>query len=271
VDEAERTQPDELETGSARAASRRTFLTGIGTLGLGGAALSVLGRGWVPVRQARPLAHRNALPGDEAAAHAQQSASGTFVGQVTDTDAFIGLTTDGQRVVAYVCNFTPQAADAATGMSYDAVPVSTPLAPAVARTVQGGFWFTGTSPDGQSALLSNPIGEQVLVGLSPVGVYGAVLDASNPANLSVTAFTTDVASGSAGLFRSQVTGRDGAPYVAGWIQLADGEQRGAITNQQTGAQVPAPFLTAADIAAGQVTVPGIGVLTLLNCQNGVCS
>jgi hypothetical protein len=59
--------------------------------------------------------------------------------------------------------------------------------------------------------------------------------------------------------------------VAGWIQLPTGEQRGAITNQQTGAQVPAPLLTAADIAAGQITVPGIGTLTLFNCQNGVCS
>lgn len=54
----------------------------------------------------------------------------------------------------------------------------------------------------------------------------------------------------------------GIHYEAGWVVLPTGEQREAVKNRLTGALMMAPLLTAADVASGQVLVPGLGVFGL---------
>lgn len=121
---------------------------------------------------------------------AAAATSGIFVGRVQDSNALIGLVTNGDRVVAYVC---------------DNVEAD---------------WFRGQVVDGR-AVLTAAGGAQLTIDVSAATPSGT-LHLQDGRGLS---FTTEVADGMAGLYRAEAT-VGGAPLVGGWIVLSDGDGRG---------------------------------------------
>lgn len=123
------------------------------------------------------------------------SAPRSFTGRIENSRAFIGVTTQENRVAAYLCD---------------------------GETVAE--WFRGElAPDGTLDLTS-AAGAQLRASLDGSSVEGMVTLTDG----QTLAFTAVAAAGQAGLYRDEVEG-EGVPYVAGWIVLPDGEQRGALS------------------------------------------
>jgi hypothetical protein len=128
-------------------------------------------------------------------AAAQPAASGTFVGQVEGSDAFIAIVADGRGVTAYLCDGTP------AGVS-----------------LWG--WFAGEAANGHAELVATN-GVVLLLDLSGDAPAGTVITRQGQR----LAVHSEAATGAAGLWRAQgVVG--GAALLAGWVVLNDGEQRG---------------------------------------------
>jgi serine/threonine-protein kinase len=135
---------------------------------------------------------------------AAQPISGSFVGKVDGSDAFIAIVlhTNGE-VTAYVC---------------DSAIISE--------------WFKG-SVTGSSLDLTNASGARLTADLAADSFNGTFTLAGGSAlNFSVTEEDQP-----AGLYRGEDT-VDGVDLVAGWIVLPDGDQRGAVSGG--GRTVPAP-------------------------------
>ncbi|MEW6240015.1 MAG: hypothetical protein ACOYZ8_15810 [Chloroflexota bacterium] len=135
---------------------------------------------------------------------AAEPVSGSFVGKVNGSDAFIAvvLHTNG-AVTAYVC---------------DSVSISE--------------WFKG-NVDGASLDLTNASGARLTADLAPDSFTGT-FTASDDSPLS---FSVQQEDEPYGLYRDEDT-VDGVDLVAGWIVLPNGEQRGAVSGG--GRIVPAP-------------------------------
>lgn len=133
-----------------------------------------------------------------------QTVSGSFVGKVDGSDAFIAvvLHTDG-TVTAYVC---------------DSVSISE--------------WFMG-NVDGSSLDLTNASGARLTADLAPDSFTGTFTGSDG----SPLSFSVQQEDEPYGLYRGEDT-VDGVDLVAGWIVLPDGEQRGAVSGG--GRIVPAP-------------------------------
>lgn len=133
-----------------------------------------------------------------------QTVSGSFVGKVDGSDAFIAvvLHTNGE-VTAYVC---------------DSSSISE--------------WFKG-NVDGTSLDLTNTSGARLTADLTPDSFTGT-FTASDGSPLT---FTVQQEDEPYGLYRDEDT-VDGVDLVAGWIVLPNGDQRGAVSGG--GRIVPAP-------------------------------
>jgi hypothetical protein len=124
-----------------------------------------------------------------------RAAQPQYVGRVSDSNAFIGFNKDGRKIQAYVCD----------GM-HGRVSVQE--------------WFTGLVPGDTFDLTSK--GRTRLTGvLTSDAVSGKFITADRKEH----SYTASLATGDAGLIRIE-TIHYGRNLVAGWIQLADGEQRG---------------------------------------------
>ncbi len=146
---------------------------------------------------------------------AAEPLSGSFVGKVDGSDAFIAvvLHTDG-AVTAYVCDST---------------------------TISE--WFKG-SVDGASLSLTNADGARLSADLA-AGSFDGTFTTSEGISLN---FSVTEADQPAGLYRDEDT-VDGVDLVAGWIVLPDGDQRGAVSGG--GKLLSAPtFNTATRIGKG---------------------
>lgn len=120
--------------------------------------------------------------------------SGSFVGKVDGSDAFISVVVHANgEVTAYVC---------------DGADISE--------------WFKGTA-DGSSLDLTNANGASLTATLSANSASGTF----TPAGDSALNFSAEIASEPAGLYRADLTYENTA-YVGGWIVLPDGDQRGSI-------------------------------------------
>ncbi len=127
------------------------------------------------------------------AACGQERTQGSFVGQVAGTDAFVAVVTDGELVIGYVCDG------------------------------QGiGEWFQGRVADG---VLTSARGARLALEVAKEGVSGTFTAVSGSSH----SFTTEVATGSAGLYRLPETVVDDETYKGGWIVLPNGDQRGELT------------------------------------------
>jgi len=126
------------------------------------------------------------------------SAATHYAAAISGTEAFIGIAISGQEVTAYVCDGTDT----------------------TVATISE--WFKGTL-SGDSIELSSSGGAQLTGNLASAGVQGTVVLADG----QTFAFSAAPAGAEAGLFRAEET-FGSESYVAGWIVLDDGQQRGGM-------------------------------------------
>ena len=130
----------------------------------------------------------------KAQTQATQRVKGSLVGRVRGSDAFIAVVTDGSRAVAYLCD---------------------------GKFV--GQRFEGTVERGRIELASRD-GERLVATLTPGAVRGSVrLARGKP-----LAFRAVRAKGPAGYYRA-ARKVGGSTVTAGWVVLANGDQRGTCT------------------------------------------
>jgi hypothetical protein len=123
----------------------------------------------------------------------EPAAMTTFVSQIAGTESFIGLVTDGRAVVAYVC---------------DGQSVS--------------HWFRG-GVTGGTLNLESAGGARLQATVAETVVQGQF----TLPGAAALAFSADPAIEPAGLYRAEHEADDGR-YIAGWVVLADGRQRGLV-------------------------------------------
>ncbi|SRR5579875_713815 len=172
--------------------------------------------------------------------------TGDFVGTVPDLEAGVAITTDGQNVIAYLSDGTP-------------------------NHITYALWFQGQVSNNTFNL--DNISTVEMSGLiSASGVTGTVTlsDGSNH-----TFSASPIAAGSqAGLYRGELN-VGGVDYVAGWYILSAGAATngaptvgGGVLNEQTNTPLAAPT---PDFTQKSVTVSGIGTFTLHYCHLAQCS
>jgi hypothetical protein len=121
--------------------------------------------------------------------------AGFYVGKVSGTDAYIAVATDAKIVAGYLC---------------DGKQLST--------------WFGHPAVSGGQAALTSRAGAS----LGSVRFSGTVATGVVSVNGSSHAFSAELATGTAGLYRETSGTKDKPGYKeTGWIVLADGSIRGA--------------------------------------------
>jgi hypothetical protein len=123
---------------------------------------------------------------------------GSYVGKVDGTDAYIALVTGSAKVAGYIC---------------DSASIS--------------VWIPAATVSGNTANLVSRKG----VAVGPVTWSGSTASGTVTIDGTGHAFTAQLASGDAGLYRAvQGTPGDAGSIEVGWVVLADGTQRGTITS-----------------------------------------
>jgi hypothetical protein len=151
----------------------------------------------------------------------QDAPTNSFVGQIAGTEIFIGLTTRGGQVLAYICDGQ-----------------------------KTGQWFRGTVSESGALELNSDSGAQLKAQISSETATATLkLPQRNPYQVALVA-----ARGTAGVYRAMRQNGD-TKIVAGWVLLSSSAQRGLV--EVNGERKPVP---AFDPAKPTVTVAGIGVL-----------
>ena len=200
--------------------------------------------------------------------------AGEFVGVTNSGDA-IGLSTNGQQLIAYACDGT------------------------TTHVITFSVWFKGAVSHNAVSLFAKN-GEHLVATLTPQGATGTVM-LTGGKSFSFTA--TAVTDRAAGLYRDEETFA-GVRYLAGWIisnppdatptpassasasvallrlflnptEGCNGgyclRTSGGILNEQTEALLSPPTtLINQDIAARRMPVPNLGTFTMKQCQQGQC-
>ncbi len=193
--------------------------------------------------------------------------NGEFVGHVGTLVDF-GLSTDGQNVIAYLC---------------DGTNVQQTLAE----------WFKG--PVSNNGIdITNAHGLHLVASLTPQAA-AVTITLTDGSSLSFSAPSIPDPGSEFGLYRSQQTVK-GVQYVGGWIDIPpqpasadaghqtflisallpfpvccipNGFIRGAIINEQTGALLPSPSFAAFSDPMS-LEVPNLGTFTLHLCRQAQC-
>ena len=126
----------------------------------------------------------------------------SFAGQATNSEAFVGIVNQNGSLTASVCDGTE-------------------------TTVNMAEWFNGSAANGAFDLTSAD-GAHLAGAISAQGVTGMMTQADGKS----FAFSISPVSGNAGVYRAEQTTGNGT-YVGGWIVLANGDQRGAVSFQGT--------------------------------------
>ena len=148
--------------------------------------------------------------GGEAAA--TDLAVGSFVGLVDDTDAYIAVVSDGEKLAGYVCD---------------------------GKTVS--VWFKGEISDDAATLRARTEQE-----LGEVQFLGDTADGEIAIDGQRRSFSAEIAVGDAGLYRAFNEDTQAGTVEVGWVVLNEGSQRGAtnfvdpIASER--AVEPAPFI-----------------------------
>ena len=139
-----------------------------------------------------------------------QSVTGNYVGQVEGSNAFIGLVTNGEQVMAFYCDGTTEAAPVLWG------------------------WFNGEL-NGDAFDLTNEAGDRLSGAFESEGASGTITLADGTA----LTFQSAPVSQPSGLYRNVET-TDGVETVSGWIVLTNGELRGGRSGAQLAAAPGGP-------------------------------
>jgi hypothetical protein len=138
----------------------------------------------------------------------QTPITGSFAGQVESSNAFIGLATNSERLIAFYCDGTTEAPPELWG------------------------WFRG-EVSGNAFDLTNEGGDRLAGEFSADGASGTI----TLANGTALTFQAEEVNEPAGLYRQEET-VDGVETITGWIVLANEELRGG---RRSGSQLnPAP-------------------------------
>jgi hypothetical protein len=162
----------------------------------------------VGVKREAPVVHRAAillvtlfafgLAACGAGGSSEAPKDGSYVGKVDGTDAYIALVTGSGKVAGYIC---------------DSANIS--------------VWIPAATVSGNSASLVSRKG----VAVGPVTWSGSTASGTVTIDGTGHAFTAQLASGDAGLYRAvQGTPGDAGAVEVGWVVLPDGSQRGTITS-----------------------------------------
>jgi len=127
----------------------------------------------------------------------QAGGTAAYVGQVSGSGDLIGIVIDGAQITAYICDGT----DSAVG--------------------QWG-WFLGDRTAAHVDLVSTN-GHELQIDFDAYGVPSGQLVTRDGAAYP---FATEPATGTAGIWRAQGL-VNGAPLLAGWVILNNGDERGA--------------------------------------------
>ena len=149
--------------------------------------------------------------------------AGSFVGPTEGSESFVAIVTNGEQVMAYVC-------DSATTAE----------------------WFTGAAARDSIDLTSAGS-----IGLVAQRGTGDTLDGTITANGTESSFSAarvDVDGSQGGLCRG-ILQVDGVTYTGGWIVLPDGQQRGAVIGDDGSQRFDVPDI---DPVTMIVEVPGLG-------------
>jgi len=250
-------------------------------------------------RQARTqhtsrLTLRESPTSSAAATSGAGGAATTYVGQTSAEDAWLGLSTAGQRMVAFVTdgsqNHEPTFAQWFRGsVNNGVVDVSTPAKTGTDRlqakltsstatgtvTLANGksIPFTANAiPEGdQSAGLyrgEHKInGQRYVAGwivLPAAGAQGTATE-SPSASATSSATATETPSTTPSATATETPSTTPSATATGPLQ-----QGGALLNEQTFAVLPLPPLTQEQINAKQVTVPNQATFQLVPCQKNLC-
>ena len=140
-----------------------------------------------------------------------QAATNMFVGPVEGTDAFIGLATNGDEVVAYICDGVGDSiADFFSGAAHGATDGALPLSTEENRDLLTLYADAASLPE--------------LMG-SGDSISGAFQTPDGAAHY----FRVDPASGPGALYRTDEMLPDGSQAEGGWVVLNNGEVRGQIS------------------------------------------
>jgi len=151
-----------------------------------------------------------------------QAREGNFVGYLEGTDAFVAIVSDGEEVLAFVCDG-------------EALVV----------------WLRGAVENG-SLVLNSPASAAQRYLLETQ--LGASAEGSLFLNGERLPFTAEAAIGEAGLYRAEET-LDGVDYVGGWIVDQNGEQRGSVVGGTSSRSA------SLDLETLQADVEDVGTLT----------
>jgi hypothetical protein len=151
----------------------------------------------------------------------QDAPTNSFVGQIAGTEIFMGLTTRGGQVLAYICDGQ-----------------------------KTGQWFRGTVSESGALELNADSGAQLKAQISSETATATLkLPQRNPYQVTLVA-----AQGTAGIYHAMRQNGD-TKIVAGWVLLSSSAQRGLV--EVNGERKPIP---AFDPSKPRMTVAGIGVL-----------
>ena len=151
---------------------------------------------------------RAAPQGDRAGAAERAGAShaGNYAGRVEGTDAFVAVVVDGDdRALAYVCDGQEDGQGATVAE-----------------------WLTGAVAGDGSLKMRSEGGARLVAEVVADGASGTLTLSGEE-----HAFSASPAEEPAGLYRAEET-VDGEGYLGGWIELPNGEVRGAVNSTSSG-------------------------------------
>lgn len=215
-----------------------------------------------------------ASPGTTTTGTTTAGAKGVYVGQVPSQNAWVGIDSNGSRVVAFATDGSKSHA---------------------ATFAQ---WFRGTLTNNKvTASSETNSGGQLQANLTSSGAAGTVT-LKNGKSIPFVAREVPPTSSNAGLYRGDRM-VNGTRYVGGWVVMPStqatpgtsqtpratataratstatstagmSQQGSALSNTKDNSVLPAPALTAQDISARQVSVPKLGTFNLRQCQQSLC-
>jgi hypothetical protein len=187
-------------------------------------------------------------PGERARPALAQTAQLTFVGTVEGTDAFIGIVTDGDRLIAYLCDGAGASlADFYTGAAHDAAAGMLTLK-------------TDDGPD-VLTLATDDVSQPRLAGFG-TSLAGSFVMADGVSH----AFIAELAAGPGALYRTDETMPDGTDAEGGWVVLSNGDVRGSLNKTQPDGAAPSAAqmsaaATGTSAQASSQAPPGCEVMT----------
>jgi hypothetical protein len=228
-----------------------------------------------PVSQQSDASPTTAVtPGTRTTATAAVGAKGTYIGQIPSKHAWVGLSSTGQRIVAFVTDGSKE------------------------HTATFAQWFRGILSNNTVNASSERNARGALHARLTNSTASGTVTLRNGTSFPFTAQAVPPTNGTAGLYRSDRV-VNGTHYVGGWIvppstqatatpgtprapgatvtatvtataAAAVPAQGGAIINEKSNTLLPAPSLTSQDLSSRTVRDPKLGTFRLLQCRQTLC-